>query len=70
MFSVKKKEPRTEEPPTGMRRALAVTLGGAGFGGGDYAMRAWLDPDRIASHGLTAGDVVDSILSMWQEMAL
>lgn len=28
------------------------------FGGGDYAMRAWLDPDRIASHGLTAGDVV------------
>ena len=28
------------------------------FGGGDYAMRAWLDPDRIASRGLTAGDVV------------
>ncbi|MEO1853524.1 multidrug efflux RND transporter permease subunit [Chromohalobacter sp.] len=31
------------------------------FGGGDYAMRAWLDPDRIASHGLTAGDVVDAM---------
>lgn len=28
------------------------------FGGGDYAMRAWLDPDRIAARNLTAGDVV------------
>jgi multidrug efflux pump len=28
------------------------------FGGGDYAMRAWLDPDRIASRGLTASDVL------------
>ncbi len=28
------------------------------FGGGDYAMRAWLDPDRIAALDLTAGDVV------------
>ncbi|WP_149195074.1 efflux RND transporter permease subunit [Luteimonas suaedae] len=28
------------------------------FGGGDYAMRAWLDPDAIASRGLTAGDVL------------
>ena len=28
------------------------------FGGGDYAMRAWLDPERIAARGLTAGDVV------------
>jgi len=28
------------------------------FGGGDYAMRAWLDPDRIAALGLTAGDVI------------
>ena len=27
------------------------------FGGGDYAMRIWLDPDKIASRGLTAGDV-------------
>ncbi|MGO4221475.1 efflux RND transporter permease subunit [Lysobacter sp. TAF61] len=31
------------------------------FGGGDYAMRAWLDPDKIASRGLTAGDVVRAI---------
>src|SRR3546814_21161587 len=28
------------------------------FGGGDYAMRAWLDPDKIASRGMTAGDVL------------
>jgi multidrug efflux pump len=31
------------------------------FGGGDYAMRVWLDPDKIASRGLTAGDVVRAI---------
>lgn len=28
------------------------------FGGGDYAMRAWLDPDAVAARGLTASDVV------------
>nr|MCS5560178.1 efflux RND transporter permease subunit [Marinobacter nauticus] len=28
------------------------------FGGGDYAMRAWLDPDKIAARSLTAADVV------------
>ena len=31
------------------------------FGGGDYAMRIWLDPDKIASRGLTASDVLNSI---------
>jgi len=31
------------------------------FGGGDYAMRIWLDPDKIASRGMTAGDVVRAI---------
>ncbi|MDB6163698.1 MAG: transporter, partial [Xanthomonadaceae bacterium] len=31
------------------------------FGGGDYAMRVWLDPDKVASRGLTAGDVVRAI---------
>ncbi|MFP1680312.1 efflux RND transporter permease subunit [Alloalcanivorax sp. C16-2] len=31
------------------------------MGGGDYAMRAWLNPDKIAAHGLTAGDVVNAI---------
>ncbi|TVP49081.1 MAG: multidrug efflux RND transporter permease subunit [Halomonas sp.] len=28
------------------------------FGGGDYAMRAWLDPGRVAARDLTASDVV------------
>jgi hydrophobe/amphiphile efflux-1 (HAE1) family protein len=31
------------------------------FGAGDYAMRVWLDPTRVASHGLSAGDVVQAI---------
>ncbi|SDC63998.1 multidrug efflux pump [Bradyrhizobium brasilense] len=31
------------------------------FGGGDYAMRVWLDPDKIASRAMTAGDVVRAI---------
>jgi multidrug efflux pump len=28
------------------------------FGGGDYAMRVWLDPDKVAARGLTASDVL------------
>src|SRR6266404_3216617 len=31
------------------------------FGGGDYAMRIWIDPNKVASRGLTAGDVVRAI---------
>ena len=31
------------------------------FGAGDYAMRVWLDPNRVASHNLSAGDVVQAI---------
>jgi len=31
------------------------------FGSGDYAMRLWLDPQKIASRGLTAIDVVNAI---------
>ena len=31
------------------------------FGSGDYAMRAWLDPEQIASRGMTAGDVVGAM---------
>src|SRR3954471_23383359 len=31
------------------------------FGGGDYSMRVWLDPGKIASRGLTATDVVSAI---------
>ena len=28
------------------------------FGGQDYSMRVWLDPDRLQSRSLTAGDVI------------
>jgi len=31
------------------------------FGGGDYAMRLWLDPDRIAARGMTASDVLRAV---------
>ena len=31
------------------------------FGGGDYSMRIWLDPQKVASRGLTAGDVTRAI---------
>jgi len=31
------------------------------FGSGDYAMRIWLDPQKVAARNLTASDVVDAI---------
>src|SRR6184192_960390 len=31
------------------------------FGSGDYAMRVWLNPDKIAARNLTASDVVNAI---------
>src|SRR5882672_8747081 len=31
------------------------------FGAGDYAMRVWLDPSKVAARGLSAGDVVRAI---------
>ncbi|MFT7234720.1 MAG: multidrug efflux pump [Methylophagaceae bacterium] len=31
------------------------------FGSGDYAMRIWLNPEKIAEQGLTANDIVASI---------
>ena len=31
------------------------------FGAGDYAMRIWLDPQKVAARGLTASDVVAAI---------
>ena len=31
------------------------------FGGGDYAMRLWLDPDKVASRGMTASDVLRAV---------
>src|SRR5690606_12597113 len=31
------------------------------FGSGDYAMRVWLDPNKVAQRELTAGEVVAAI---------
>ncbi|ENN9146989.1 multidrug efflux RND transporter permease subunit SdeB, partial [Serratia liquefaciens] len=31
------------------------------FGAGEYAMRIWLDPNKVASRGLTASDVVTAM---------
>ncbi|MFL6548919.1 MAG: efflux RND transporter permease subunit [Povalibacter sp.] len=46
-------------------RDVLARLPGTGdvrlFGSGDYSMRVWLDPDKIASRGLIASDVVKAI---------
>jgi multidrug efflux pump len=31
------------------------------FGSGDYSMRIWLDPEKVAARGLTAGDVIRAL---------
>src|SRR6202162_659015 len=31
------------------------------FGAGNYSMRVWLDPDKVASRNLTAGDLVKGL---------
>jgi hydrophobe/amphiphile efflux-1 (HAE1) family protein len=31
------------------------------FGSGDYSMRIWLDPNKVAARSMTAGDVVNAI---------
>ncbi len=31
------------------------------FGGGDYSMRVWLDPEKVAARGLIPSDVVNAI---------
>lgn len=31
------------------------------FGSGDYSLRVWLDPQKVAEHGLSPGDVVREI---------
>ena len=31
------------------------------FGGRDYSMRIWLDPDKVAAHNLTAGEVASAL---------
>lgn len=46
-------------------RDVLARIPGAGdvevFGSGDYAMRVWLYPDKIAARNLTASDVVNAI---------
>ena len=39
------------------------------FGAGDYAIRVWLDPDKVASRGLSASDVVRAIREQNVEVA-
>jgi hydrophobe/amphiphile efflux-1 (HAE1) family protein len=39
------------------------------FGSRDYAMRVWLDPDRLQSVGLTASDVVTALLGQNVQVA-
>ncbi|MGE0858490.1 MAG: efflux RND transporter permease subunit [Gammaproteobacteria bacterium] len=39
------------------------------FGAGDYAMRIWLDPAKLAARGLTAADVVNAIREQNQQVA-
>jgi multidrug efflux pump len=31
------------------------------FGGGNYAMRIWIDPDKAAARGMTSSDIVNAI---------
>ncbi|WP_270374275.1 efflux RND transporter permease subunit [Marinicauda sp. Alg238-R41] len=33
------------------------------FGGGNYSMRVWIDPDRAAANDMTAGDVIAALRS-------
>ncbi len=46
-------------------RDVLARLDGVGqvrvFGSGDYAMRVWLDPNKVAAKGLTASDIVAAI---------
>lgn len=39
------------------------------FGSGDYAMRIWLNPDKVAERGLTASDVISAIRSQNVQVA-
>src|SRR5258708_23309320 len=39
------------------------------FGSGDYAMRIWLNPRKIAERGLTPQDVVAAIRSQNQQVS-
>ncbi|GGF66550.1 transporter [Azorhizobium oxalatiphilum] len=38
------------------------------FGAGEYAMRVWLDPDKLQTFGLTPNDVINAIKAQSQEV--
>ncbi|HZR18814.1 MAG TPA: efflux RND transporter permease subunit, partial [Verrucomicrobiae bacterium] len=46
-------------------RDVLARIPGAGdvevFGSGDYAMRVWLNPEKVAARSLTASDIVNAI---------
>ena len=54
-------------------RDVLARLPGAGdvrvFGSGDYAMRLWLDPGRIAARGMTVEDVLNAVREQNTEVA-
>ena len=39
------------------------------FGAGEYSMRVWLDPNRVAALGMNAGDVISAIQAQNQQAA-
>ncbi len=39
------------------------------FGAGDYSMRLWLDPDKMFSRGMTAGDVITAVTAQNVQVA-
>jgi gold/copper resistance efflux pump len=39
------------------------------WGAGEYSMRIWLDPDKVAARGLTAGDIVRAVREQNVEVA-
>ncbi len=39
------------------------------FGGGDYAMRVWIDPQKLAARNLTASDVVRALREQNKQVA-
>ena len=39
------------------------------FGVGQYAMRIWLDPQKLYSYGLTPGDVINVVKQQSQQVA-
>jgi hydrophobe/amphiphile efflux-1 (HAE1) family protein len=57
---------------TGLRDRLLRLEGVGGvlvFGGGNYSMRIWIDPDKAAARNLTAGEIVQALRSQNVQVA-